>query len=342
MFVSLLFVIKIIAATNVQFREATGGGIKNVDISSRILNDQTISPLTIGVYKVTYSAQREEITEVSNLRVLQNFHIRNAKQQFIPQFRNLPKFNYLSLEHNEIIYITKDHFSTVPLVYADLKFNSILRIEYGSFGPLLKHVYLSCNMLTKIEPGWFQNPAKLEVLDLDANRIESLEENALKDFVKLDYIYLMHNGLHTIGDGAFAHKNFISEMWLAFNRLTHFQDEMFREGQLTMEILDVSFNKLSYLPIELMRRLNVSKSPHIDGNPWKCSCYYDHILKWINWDTYGVLTDRDRPFEPRCVSSRGYAKRHCTYQVDEEAIALFTRESSPPPEDKNVYCHKKK
>lgn len=331
-----------VSGIRIEYRDARSNGKKYLNITSKIIDPQIIDPLTIGIYKVIYGENRDEIIQVSDLQLLQNFHLRNAKQQFIPQFKNLPKLNYLSLEHNEIIFVSKDRFSTMPLVYIDLKFNNILRIEDGSFGVNVKHVYLSCNMLNKIEPTWFLNPAKLEVLDLDANNIQYIENDTLKNFVKLDYIYLMHNGLHTIGDGAFAHKNFISEMWLAFNHLTRLPNTVFRPGQITMEILDLSYNKLSYLPFTLMQRLNVSKAPHIDGNPWKCPCYYDYILKWINWDSYGVLTDPDRPNEPRCVVSKGFFKRHCTSAVDHEAITYFLRNSSPPPEDRSKYCRSKK
>lgn len=90
-----------------------------------------------------------------------------------------------------------------------------------------------------------------------------------------------------------------------------------------------------------MSRLHVVNAPQIDGNPWQCSCYYDHIIKWINWQGYGNITNKDRPGEPRCVVGNGIFADQCIYTNDEESLQLFFKASSPPPETKKQYCDQK-
>lgn len=326
--------------TKIEYHDASSSNNKYLDISSKVVSGQNVPGTTVGISRVWYR-DREEIRWVKDLPMLRYVKIESAGQEFVPKFRNVPKLESVFLEKNEITYVSDEHFGSTTLVYAFLRFNIIRAISEGTFGERVKHVYLSCNNLTRFDSEWFQNPARLEVLDLDANNIRHIEEGALEKFIKLDYIYLMHNGLLTIGDRAFSHRNFISEMWLAFNHLTAFPETIFKDTNVTIELLDISFNKLTYLPRKLMENLKVLSTPHIDGNPWQCPCYYPEIITWINWETYGKLIDRDRPREPRCVVSKGRFRNTCVDQIDIEAIRFFLTNSSPPPEDRASYCHQK-
>lgn len=313
-----------------------------ISTESIILDNSVLPPSTLSLKKVRYLPHDEEISRIHNLQNLRFVKIEGVNQQFLPEFKQLPKLESIYFEHNDIIYVSRGHISTVPVVYVFLRFNNLLQIEDKSFGPNLKHVYLSCNQLTKFSPDWFQNPSRLEVLDLDANRIRAIGEFALKNFVKLDYLYLMHNGLYTIGDGAFPNRVSFSELWLAYNNLKTFSSDAFSPSNITIDHLDIAFNKLTYLSKKFMEKVHMKNTPHIDGNPWQCSCYYDQIIKWIPWDSYGELIDRDRPYEPRCVVNRGALANACVYKSDDASIDFFLRSSSAPPQDREKYCHLKK
>lgn len=323
-----------ISATIVQYTEV-GSDVSQVqEIRGRILTGQTLSLYTININSVSYVKNNEELIRVADFPTLRNLNLDNSNHRYIPELKNLPSLENLYMEKNDILYIPYGRFTSIPIVYLFLRYNNIQQIEDSSFGKNLKHLYLSCNNLQYFEPKWFTNPTKLEVLDLDANKITSLQPNAFIQFINLKYIYLLHNGLHTIGPGAFSGRTYYDEVWLGFNNLTKLPSNAFQNYEITIEVFDISFNKLTYLEQDFMTKFKQKTTPYIDGNPWECSCYHN-IIQWVNWRTYNKRKGVERG-DPSCVVS--LKNSVCEERVNSEIIQYFQQFSSKNPENRYSYC----
>lgn len=328
-----------VSATSIEFFILRTSSVNTINLNGGEISDRYLSLFTNNINKITYSGTDEQINIVANLPELRVFNLEGQKQLFVPTFQNLPKIESLSLDRNELFSVQRDSFRTIPVVYLHLQKNSISQIQDGSFGTNLKHIYLACNMLQSIESVWFQNPAKIEVLDFDANNITFIRPYALQSFTALSYLYLLHNNLKTISIGVMPNRNFFSELWLGYNSLTELNPSIFAEGNITVEWLDISFNKLSFLTPEFMERIHPVDTPLIDGNPWQCPCYYYQIIRWMPWASYGIIP-KDRPGEPRCVADSGAFATTCVPVVNLELIDYFMKHTTPGPENKEIYCRK--
>lgn len=334
--VFLCFLISI-NCTNVSISEFGKGTVyRTVNIGNIVnLNNNVLSPKTNSIKQVIYSSKNRQISVVENLPELRSIYIERVEQQIIPEFKNVPKLSDVYMQSNDFVFIKKENFGYTNAVYIFLRFNSVYQIEDGSFGPKVKHVYLQCNNIRHVSPEWFQNPAVVNVLDLDENDIEYLQEGTFKDFKKLEYLYLVANGLKRIGDNAFSGTNFISELWLGSNEITELPATIFGSENVVMERLDISYNKLTFLTKDFLKQVNVTVSISLDDNPWQCSCYYYHILDWAG---SRISSEKARSGEPRCVGEYGPISRKCKYWVDKSIIDIYRKEVSPPLINRDIIC----
>lgn len=320
----------ITSATIVQYTDKHGSTVQQKEIKTRVLTGQILDPSTTIIKSVIYDKNSEELTEVANFPLLKNLILDNSKHRFVPELKNIPVLQNIFLEKNHIIYIPFGRLTFVPAVYVFLRFNNIQKIEHDSFGESVKHIYLSCNMLSYFEPEWFTNPSKLEVLDLDANKITNIQENAFIKFTKLQYVYLLHNGLVSIESGAFSARNFFSEMWLGYNNLEKISSDIFRNEIITIEILDISYNNLTYLEKDFMEKVTGLHSINIDQNPWQCICYDNIIRPWLN-----RVSNRVDNNKIKCVQNR---LARCIEEPDEKLIRFYYGVRNKSSNNREIYC----
>lgn len=208
----------------------------------------------------------------------------------------------------------------IPLGIINLSNNRIVTIESGSFGPNLKTLYLSCNMLNSFEPKWFQNSSNLLDLGLNGNKLKTLPNNLFKNFPALRTIRLQDNHIATIGEGAFSGSKHIDFLYLDNNKLLEFPSNIFQD-QVKVNQLDINNNMLSYLSKDLMNKLNATDAV-VHGNPWQCACY-EEIKKWSTYFRYEHF--KEPPGAPRCVVPKTF-KDTCIEIIDFELIDYYKKQ----------------
>lgn len=342
MFLISLLLIPTINCVTIEYRNV-GDNIEDIktkkleaDSHQVKLDDTNLDPIIFSINIQKYKGP-EQVYSISNFPRLDTADFDNIGQNVVPVFTNLPKLNYINMDRNKLVYLPKDALSKTPASKIYLRHNMIFTVEAGSFGNNVKEVNLDCNMVTEIHSNWFQAPEKLTTLYLSGNSIEVLEENLFKDFTSLTWIYFKHNKLKSIGSGVFPNRQHFKEINLGFNNLKTLPSNAFPERQFSIGMFDIRFNNLSFIPKVLMDRMIGRKTPLIDGNPWQCSCYHNEIIKWVNWNTYGIGAPKTRNNEPRCVEPKAFGET-CIENVDHEILEFFAENSSPPSENRQVYC----
>lgn len=340
MFTSLLFLLFVNFAASSDIAVRYGNSWYGMRKPGPIISDKNVKYDTTEVFIKNYDPDETQITRIENLPNLEWVGVIETSQKVTITFKNVPKFRRLAMTRNDINYVGAHQFSDTDLESIWIFGNKISVIEDGSFGRNIKVVSMYCNYIESFRPEWFVNPSIVTVLDLNGNRIKLIRKGAFKAFTSLKNIQLAHNLIMTIGSQAFASRNNFKNILLAHNNLRTIDSNLFHPDDLSFDYLDIRYNNLTFLPLELLNRLSVKKTPLIDGNPWQCSCYRHHILKWANWTTYGDdrFNPKDREDEPRCVSTIGSFANTCLEFVSEELITYFQENSSPPPTERNKYC----
>lgn len=139
-------------------------------------------------------------------------------------------------------------------------------------------VVLSCNKLSLINPRWFKKPSSLEVLDLSGNEITLIPEYTFKHFTNLQEINFNFNKIKTVGHNSFVDCVKLYVFRMANNEILEIPTDVLPQMKMKFDIFHIQNNRLTYLPKDLMKRVT-SSFGLVDGNPWRCSCWY-LIQQW--------------------------------------------------------------
>lgn len=254
-------------------------------------------------------------------------------------FRELPKIKVIGISKTGFKTVKNRTFTFITVKELYLTENDINDIDDQAFREDLLILNLRCNQLEQIRPQWFQNVSTLKELQIEANKLTVIPENLFKNFSSLTKISLNLNRIHTIAPGAFSGRSSFAWISLGYNSLKVLPSAVFQSGNITTTSLELQFNNLTFLSKDLVSKIRVTGTTNIDGNPWKCSCYMEHIVPWITWELYGAQDEgwpQDRQGEPRCVVPK---ESICTASIDEEVIEYFQEHSSPPKIDTKKFCN---
>ncbi|XP_029162667.1 LOW QUALITY PROTEIN: leucine-rich repeats and immunoglobulin-like domains protein 2 [Nylanderia fulva] len=148
----------------------------------------------------------------------------NNPRNFGLAMAGLEKLHYLSISGNNIDFVESDAFEDInKLVYLNLSVNNINYLHPETFEKLqcLKSLDLSRNKLEDIPR--ISSETVISILSLNSNNVKSLIANAFAEMPKLTKLLLRGNQIVEINVKAFAELSLL-------------------------EVLDLSKNKLSFLP----------------------------------------------------------------------------------------------
>lgn len=107
---------------------------------------------------------------------------------------------------------------------------------------------------------------------LDNTQTTEIEKEAFYDLENLKNLYIVNNNLSSLVPDVISPNN--SLLWLdlsnnSLTSLTNFNVQAFP----SLTVLNVSYNALEYLPIDILDKLRSSNQFYliIDDNPWNCS-----------------------------------------------------------------------
>lgn len=203
---------------------------------------------------------------------------------------------------SDIISCSGYNLSAVPFDlprYAtrlDLSHNSLtaLRVDWISqpFDRLATLV-LSKNFISSIEVNTFSVTPRLLHLDLSSNQLTALNSSVFTGLKELKELLLFDNQIIQINPGAFRDLHHLQRLYLSTNWLSAFPLEIYEdpEGPLNLTFLDLSYNRLSKVPVQSLLSLTRQRGIYLQENPLVCDCALLALLEYWMWKQYPPLVD---------------------------------------------------
>ena len=241
---------------------------------------------------------------------------------------HLTNVQVLQLYVNEITLLEKDSFvSMTELLLLHVSRCGLRTIELGAFNGLTKLTQLSMwdNKISDILPGTFENMKSLEYLDLNRNKIENLDSAVFSGLFNLKYIRLSANKLQYLHPDTFlglpntkdlyleksgslqipTDRNFINShsssfLGFSYSNISSVSVETFA-NVCALERLDLSYNNLRNIDINLLRTLPELSELYLYGNPLQCDCRLQEVWRWCK--DHNIKTAY-RIWAPQCETPR--------------------------------------
>lgn len=226
----------------------------------------------------------KEILENPNLEFLliQRCEVKTIENE---AFSNLPNLKTLIIENNNLTQIQKNIFNNLGISSLSLSNNQISEIEKYAFANLsnLEFLNLHNNNLTEFNiPDFVTNLSKLKLIWLYENNISEVTNYMLKGLSNLTFLNLAFNRISRIENKTFEQTPNLQVLVLSYNFLKVIDGAVLPTmGLQKLHTLLLDHNRLMYLSLNFLFRLNSLTGLNIGGNPWSCPCL-DLILRWSN------------------------------------------------------------
>jgi hypothetical protein len=180
----------------------------------------------------------------------------------------------------------------------DISGNKITHVDNNTFYNNTKLYYfnLSYNEINSLDPGMFLNNTNLRILDLSHNNLTFKNNIPILIAPKLSHLFLEFCNIGYLPVLAFQNLTMLQDLRLNNNRLETLEGDPKRHplkyhsmaglpthllyGLRSLEILDISNNKLRSLNINLVIGHDNLKWLNISGNPVYCDCKLQELWRW--------------------------------------------------------------
>ncbi|KAJ8026681.1 Chondroadherin-like protein [Holothuria leucospilota] len=214
-----------------------------------------------NISKISFEGLQNSLQNVRTLTIQNNslLDIRRADRSFLScQCR-------LYLESNLLSYLQNFSLVGFPnLVYLNLKSNVIIRMDASAFGssehPLVTFV-LENNNLEDIPVLLFRNLPNLRIINLKNNKIKAVAREA------------------------FLHNKWLERLDLSYNSI-HWCNALSLQGLTRLNSLDLDFNNLTNIPVEMLEGSSSQCFFSLYGNDWICDCNLYDVQKQFQGISY--------------------------------------------------------
>ncbi|XP_034019730.1 amphoterin-induced protein 1-like [Thalassophryne amazonica] len=209
----------------------------------------------------------------------------------------------------------------------DLSHNAITVLPVGWVSQpfhRLATLILSQNYIGEIEVDAFAKMPHLLHLDLSSNQLMVLNSSIFHGLKELKELLLFGNQISRINPGTFTDLYSLQKVYLSGNRLTAFPLHLYKEpgGPLNLTFLDVSFNRLSKVPVQNLLFLTRRSGIYLQGNPLVCDCALLAMLEYWLWKQYRPLLEFRSEYP---CKEGGEPESNCTvYQQGVSGNSLVT------------------
>ncbi|KAM4810105.1 leucine-rich repeat-containing protein 70 [Rhinophrynus dorsalis] len=260
------------------------------------LNDNSVKHLNPGTF--------------DGLSSLKYLHLQHNQITFLPQglFDHLIAVRYLTLHRNQLSVLDSDVFAgMISLQTLNLANNNISHISDSAFRYLenLEQLYLEGNYLMQVPSHALGLLKNLKRLSLSNNPLGSVPNFAFRGLDSLQYLFLENASIQIIYEKSFFGLNNLKQLILSrnelrvldskmFSYLTHLMflqldrngivnisDHTFEEMGVTLKVLNLAFNNLTFLPINVLQPLVSLTNFHASYNPWDCGCNLLEMRKFL-------------------------------------------------------------
>ncbi|KAE8281628.1 Amphoterin-induced protein 2 AMIGO-2 Alivin-1 Precursor [Larimichthys crocea] len=178
----------------------------------------------------------------------------------------------------------------------------------------LATLVLSRNSISQIEVNAFAVAPHVLHLDLSSNRLTVLNSSIFIGLKELKELLLFGNQIIQINAGAFSDLHSLQRLYLSGNRLMAFPLGLYWEpgGPHNLTFLDLSYNRLSKVPVQSLLSLTQQSGIYLQENPLICDCALLALLEYWMWKQYRPLVDFRGEYPCRDVLEPG---TECSQQV---------------------------
>ncbi|XP_028988367.1 carboxypeptidase N subunit 2 [Betta splendens] len=204
-----------------------------------------------------------------SLKQLESLQMRGNAIAILPAFlfQNLHNLRILDLSQNNLQEVQIETFTGLAAVaILKLNNNNISNLKHGTFHNLshLEELHLGWNKISQLDDDIFSVLTKLKVLSLRGNLLTTFSGKVFgSEAPNLKELNLKGNKLTELSSlGRLAS---LTDLILASNRLSNLSEGVF--GNVTLlERLDLSENRLAFLPERIFSELRGMKALHLHGN----------------------------------------------------------------------------
>nr|XP_053641738.1 chaoptin-like [Cherax quadricarinatus] len=205
-------------------------------------------------------------------------------------FKTLENLRTINLRGNNIMTINTRafHGSTSQLAHINLGNNLLPAIPFEAMAEVrnLQTLNLERNRISHTFEVLFTGSLFLDTLVLDFNQIETLPPYSFQNFGTVNRTSLRGNPLTHISDDAFKDAK-IKELYLHDSDLWSISDNAFRGLESTLQMLDLSYNNLSFIPPQAFDRLDTLRSLSLSNNkisldPAEAFNGFRYTLQYLN------------------------------------------------------------
>ena len=190
-------------------------------------------------------------------------------------FQDLSRLVDLNLGFNSLTALPEGVFDGLSALQAlKLHENSFMELPRGLFVELsgtprqparLDSLWLQGNRLRTLPQDAFQGLGNLRALLLNRNSLVALPEGVFRGLSHLQMLLLSDNSIASLPEGIFQGLSSLERLQLDHNRLTGLPGTVF-SGLSYLEQLDLSANSLAALPAEIFQGLTGLEELRLDGN----------------------------------------------------------------------------
>jgi len=244
-------------------------------------------------------------------------------------FTSIPLIHFTGVRafffyENKVKFVGNDSFvSLTELGLLHITRCGLRTIEVGAFNGLRKLTILSMqgNEISELIPGTFEDLNSLLYLGLDRNKIEHLDSAVFSGLVDIQYIHLGDNKLQSLHPNTFLGLPNLQQLNLSTNptltiptdrpfinshSLLHLNISYCNISSLSvetlanvsaLELLDLRYNELETVDINILRSLPKLSALYPNGNPLQCDCQLQEV--WRLCEDRNIQT-ADEVIAPEC------------------------------------------
>ncbi|XP_043547381.1 SLIT and NTRK-like protein 5 isoform X1 [Chiloscyllium plagiosum] len=196
----------------------------------------------------------------------------------------------LGCEDSRIVSVLQLSPPRWPVYHLFLSGNLLSRLQTDEFlnfsGAAVLH--LGGNRIEEIEAGAFRGLHATRRLHLNNNRLEGLRRDAFAGLERLEYLQLDYNYLRRLEGDTLDRLPRLQVLILNDNLLAGLPADLFRHVPLTH--LDLRGNRLRSLPhAGLLEHLGGLAELQLEDNPWECGCPLLALKAWLESISYTAL-----------------------------------------------------
>ncbi|XP_035691872.1 carboxypeptidase N subunit 2-like [Branchiostoma floridae] len=220
---------------------------------------------------------------LASLRSLEELHLTGNKLQTVEEgsLDGLNNLESLYISENPLQTIKENSLKDLKKVRSlSIQFTNMTKLEANAFAGMesLESLDLQHNKIDDVAPNTLQAVPTLKVLTLRYNNLTAVKSGVFQNAPHLQQLDLSHNPISQVERNSFRALPTLSTLHLDHTQLSAIDPEAFVGGDFGSVYIDLSYNKMTTMPVPVCRELLNLGQVDLHGNPFSCDCRMTELL----------------------------------------------------------------